>query len=330
MAARNADLIEARVFAAGGVAAAVRTLPEWLNHPQGRAVASEPLIGHQVAGAAPPRRRRPAPPPRRRRSRARPDPGDRGAGMHALPGRARGGGASDRPARPARYERWGGLGHAPRKTQRVPRSGARPAGPPPCTTCSTRLTSSCTATGPDPSTGSAWVLWTWQSGTRGWSSSPSMPGATVVPGRGDGGSTASCRQRSGIATSESGRRRRTRRPALPTCSTTAPATWLLPPPWTASGDRRRQVARSCGPCRWRATAAWLTGFPTGSGSTTEGPAAGDPRSDAAVRPAWLVDIDGPGGAATAVAPPGALDGRPLAWPAIAGGYGEDAPAWGSR
>ena len=83
------------------------------------------------------------------------------------------------------------------------------------------------------------------------------------------------------------------------------------------------------------TAAWLTSWPIGSGSTTAGADGRSwrrrPGSDAGgSRPAWLVDIDGPGGAATAVGPPGGLDGKPLAWPAIAGGYGEDLPAWRSR
>jgi crotonobetainyl-CoA:carnitine CoA-transferase CaiB-like acyl-CoA transferase len=49
--------LEDRVFAAGGVAAAVRSLETWGAHPQGRAVMGEPLIGHQVLGRAAPKRR---------------------------------------------------------------------------------------------------------------------------------------------------------------------------------------------------------------------------------------------------------------------------------
>jgi crotonobetainyl-CoA:carnitine CoA-transferase CaiB-like acyl-CoA transferase len=46
IAERSAYDIETKVMAAGGVAAAVRTLDEWRAHPQGRAVADEPLISH--------------------------------------------------------------------------------------------------------------------------------------------------------------------------------------------------------------------------------------------------------------------------------------------
>jgi hypothetical protein len=52
--------IERRVFAAGGIAAAVRALDVWRAHPQGRALAEEPLISHRASGHGPPRRRPPA------------------------------------------------------------------------------------------------------------------------------------------------------------------------------------------------------------------------------------------------------------------------------
>lgn len=61
IAERRAVDVEDAVFAAGGVAAAVRSLDEWRAHPQGRAVASEPLIGHELAGPAAPRVRPSAP-----------------------------------------------------------------------------------------------------------------------------------------------------------------------------------------------------------------------------------------------------------------------------
>ncbi len=50
-------VVEQRVFAAGGVAAAVREASEWGSHPQGRGVAGEALIGHEVRGDGSPRRR---------------------------------------------------------------------------------------------------------------------------------------------------------------------------------------------------------------------------------------------------------------------------------
>lgn len=44
------------VVAAGGVAAAVRTIEQWHQHPQGRAVASQPLIADALIVGASPRR----------------------------------------------------------------------------------------------------------------------------------------------------------------------------------------------------------------------------------------------------------------------------------
>ncbi len=55
IAARPAKQVEADAFAAGGVAAAVRTPAEWLAEPAGAAVASEPLIGSVRLGDAEPR-----------------------------------------------------------------------------------------------------------------------------------------------------------------------------------------------------------------------------------------------------------------------------------
>jgi hypothetical protein len=46
--------IEDCVVAAGGVAAAVRTLAQWRDHPQGQSLSAEPLVGRaQFGGAAP-------------------------------------------------------------------------------------------------------------------------------------------------------------------------------------------------------------------------------------------------------------------------------------
>ncbi|HZU73323.1 MAG TPA: CoA transferase [Acidimicrobiales bacterium] len=56
MKARPSEQVEEAVFAAGGVAAAVRSRAEWRDHPQGRAVAAEPLVSHQRFDGAPPRR----------------------------------------------------------------------------------------------------------------------------------------------------------------------------------------------------------------------------------------------------------------------------------
>lgn len=55
IAARPVEQVEAHVFAAGGVAAAVRTPAQWRADPAGAAVASEPLVAHLRLGDADPR-----------------------------------------------------------------------------------------------------------------------------------------------------------------------------------------------------------------------------------------------------------------------------------
>ena len=60
LAALPAEEVERRVYEAGGIATAVRTLDTWRAHPQGRAVAVEPLISHRTTGSSPPRKRAPA------------------------------------------------------------------------------------------------------------------------------------------------------------------------------------------------------------------------------------------------------------------------------
>jgi CoA transferase family III len=57
MGERSACDIETKVMDAGGIAAAVRTLDEWRAHPQGRAVAEEPLISHRALPGSRPRPR---------------------------------------------------------------------------------------------------------------------------------------------------------------------------------------------------------------------------------------------------------------------------------
>ncbi|MGH8996829.1 MAG: CoA transferase, partial [Acidimicrobiales bacterium] len=59
IARRPAAEVEDAVFAAGGIAAAVRTRAEWESHPQGRAVREEALIGHTSGASAAPSSARP-------------------------------------------------------------------------------------------------------------------------------------------------------------------------------------------------------------------------------------------------------------------------------
>lgn len=61
IAERPAAEVEAAAFAAGGIAAEVRTPAEWRAHPQGAAVAGEPLVDRVRLGDAAPRHRDPAP-----------------------------------------------------------------------------------------------------------------------------------------------------------------------------------------------------------------------------------------------------------------------------
>ena len=57
IAGLSAADVEQRVFDAGGIAAAVRTLDAWRAHPQGQALAGEPLIAHRKIGDAAPNAR---------------------------------------------------------------------------------------------------------------------------------------------------------------------------------------------------------------------------------------------------------------------------------
>lgn len=56
----RAEEVEERVFAAGGIATAVRALEVWQAHRQGQALAAAPLISHRRTGDSSPRPRSPA------------------------------------------------------------------------------------------------------------------------------------------------------------------------------------------------------------------------------------------------------------------------------
>jgi hypothetical protein len=74
------------------------------------------------------------------------------------------------------------------------------------------------------------------------------------------------------------------------------------------------------------TAWWLAGT---AGRPAPEPAAGEPwpAGPGGDPTPWMVTLPSPQGPATAVAPPGGLDGRPLAWPSPLTGYGADPPRW---
>ncbi|MFI6871820.1 CoA transferase [Streptomyces sp. NPDC050400] len=56
LAGRSAYEVEETVYAAGGLAVALRTPAQWAAHPQGAAVAQRPLLTRESVDAAPPRR----------------------------------------------------------------------------------------------------------------------------------------------------------------------------------------------------------------------------------------------------------------------------------
>lgn len=56
VAKRRAREVQEAVVAAGGAAALLRTRQDWLDHPQGEAVAGQPLVELRQTGSAPPKR----------------------------------------------------------------------------------------------------------------------------------------------------------------------------------------------------------------------------------------------------------------------------------
>ncbi len=61
MAGLTAQEVEERVYAAGGLAVAVRTVEQWAEHPAGRAAAAQPLLRFERLDGAPRRAVRPLP-----------------------------------------------------------------------------------------------------------------------------------------------------------------------------------------------------------------------------------------------------------------------------
>ena len=109
----------------GGIAAAVRTLDEWQDHPQGQAFAREPLIAHRMIGDAAPTRacsRRSA---RGRRASTRLHASHRGPGLHTIPRRARRRRVAPRSAGSPRPPGRHGRRQLARQAQLVPRSRPR-------------------------------------------------------------------------------------------------------------------------------------------------------------------------------------------------------------
>ena len=320
MAERLAEDIEQAVFAAGGVAGAVRTLEAWASHPQGRAVASEPLIGHRLAGDAPPRVRRV-------------------------------GQAGDLPMEGVRVLDLTRVIAGPVCTRYLAALGAEvlrvdpPDHPdlPPGQPGDTLLAKRSTLVDFDTPEGARTlhdlidladvVVCGYRPGSLGRFGlgaeqlADRHPGLVVLhlsawgftgPWSDRRGFDSIVQAPSGIAMSESSTG--TEPGALP-CQLLDHGTGYLAAAAVLDGIRRQEVSggthvRQVSLAR---TAWWLTSLPRAARSSDE--TAGADVST------WLVDLVSSRGPIRAVSPPGRLGGRALGWPSFATGYGDDRPAW---
>ncbi len=325
VADRAAPEIEDRVFAAGGVAAALRTPEGWHAHPQGQAVAAEPLIGHRVLGPAPPRRRDRAPLPM--------------AGIRVLdltrviagPVCTRYLGALGADVlridpRPAGCQAWCGGRHAPRQAQRLRGSG-HPGGQ--STVHHLLDEADVVVHGYRPGALDRFGL-----ESRGLSAR--HPGLVIVhldawghsgPWSARRGFDSIVQAACGIATIEA--------PddsspgALPaSCSTTGPATWPRPPSSTVCGGRAWKGARSSGPSRWLGRRLAHRGLGPAHGATGRARrSAGWDLEASRRRPTGRSSSTARRDRSSPSPLPGRLNGRPLEWADPAAGYGRDRPAW---
>ena len=321
MAERPAQEIEEVVVAAGGIAAAVRTAAEWRRHAQRQAVLAEPLIGHRLAGEAAPRARPPGRLP--------------AAGVRVLDlTRVIAGpvctrflaalGADvvrlDPPQRPDM-----GAGTVA-DTLLGKRSALMDLASPGSDKALHNLLDGADVVvcGYRPGALDRFGLDEEMLATR-------HPGVVVVfldawghtgPWAGRRGFDSVVQAPTGIATGESSDG--VSPGALP-CQLLDHGTGYLAAAAALDGLRRQgqQGGTHVRRLSLARTAAWLTSGPRQPG----GPASGAPGVEDAS--AWVVALDSADGPVTAVRPPGALGGRPLQWPSLVTGYGNDAPAWGT-
>jgi crotonobetainyl-CoA:carnitine CoA-transferase CaiB-like acyl-CoA transferase len=317
LAERHARDVEDRVFAAGGVAAAVRSLTDWREHPQGRAVGAEPLIARRALGAARPR------------ERAAADLTLRGVRVLDL---------TRVIAGPVCTRFLGALGadvlriDQPRHPDLPPgnadtllgkRSALLDLAEPEGLAALHGLLDSADVLVHGYRPGSLDRF-----GLRFEDLAERHPGVVAVyldawghdgPWSGRRGFDSIVQAASGIAVGESPDGER---PGALPCQLLDHGTGYLAA--AAALDGLRRQAESGGTHgRWLSlarTAWWLASAPAAPAPAVH--AAPEPG-----QPSWMVRLTGAGGPVTAVAPPGAIDGRPLRWPDRLTDYGGDPPGW---
>jgi crotonobetainyl-CoA:carnitine CoA-transferase CaiB-like acyl-CoA transferase len=314
LAERPARDVEEHVFAAGGVAAAVRSLDEWRDHAQGRALASEPLIARRELGEARPRVRSEADLPLR--------------GVRVLD-------LTRVIAGPVSTRFLGALGADVLRID-PPRHPDLPPGP--ADTLLGKRSALLDLAAPDGLDalhglldGADVLVHGYRPGSLDRFGlafgrlAERHPGLVVVyldawghagPWSGRRGFDSIVQAASGIAAGEA--------PdgegpgALP-CQLLDHGTGYLAAAAALDGLRRQaELGGTHG--RWLSlarTARWLT----------TAPAATVPAAPEPAEPSWMAHLASSGGPVSAVAPPGSIGGRPLRWPDHVTDYGGDPPQW---
>ena len=334
VAEQKAAEIEDRVFAMGGVAAALRSPEGWAAHPQGQTLAGEPLIDHQILGSALPRQRESAPLPM--------------TGIRVLD-------LTRVMAGPVCTRYLGALGADVLRIDPPGRPDLNP-GFAADTLLGKRSTFLDLASPGDQAVlhelldGADVVVHGYRPGALdrfGLGSADLAArhaGLVVVhfdawghagPWLGRRGFDSIVQAASGIAMLESVDGST---PGVMPCQLLDHGTGYLAAAAAVDGLRRQSlvggtVIRSLSLAR---TAAWLTGTRTGSASPqhepsgpTE-PSGPSDRTGPLTSQAWTAEFDSPAGSIVAVAPPGGLDGRPLEWARPPAAYGADPPGWAPR
>jgi crotonobetainyl-CoA:carnitine CoA-transferase CaiB-like acyl-CoA transferase len=316
---RRARDVEARVVEAGGAVAAVRTREEWDQHPQGVALATQPLVTSTRVGEAP---------PRERPAGAGPASGVRVLDLTRV------------IAGPVATRFLGALGADVLRIDPPGLPDVLPGAP--ADTLLGKRSALLDATAPEGRAALHGLLaeadvlvWGYRSGARGrlGLDAPSLtaahPGLVVVllnawghagPWAGRRGFDSLVQAAAGIADGESGD---ASTPGALPCQLLDHGTGYLMA--AAALDGLRCQAEQGGThfrhLSLARTASWLMSAGPQSPSGPDGPDG----TDAAA--AWMVELEAPDGRVRAVAPPGGLGDQVPRWPAVASRYGADEPGW---